>query len=433
GRSFRQLLFNPITGIAAVLLVVIAFANSPVLRERSQGYLDSLAARLPEAAPPAVDKPDPVDATKPVDTATPTTTPLEHPVTTPEAPSAASERDSATPPPSELPKAKQPFPESLFRDSEESATASALSAVLAAWDKTSDGDLPTSLDADTLKAFAQRSDLAIEFLNPAIDQILALGLPAIVQLKRDEHVRTAALTAAKGDTLTLASGDTTWTMDRSAFRAHYTGDAIVLWDDPTPNAPTLMPGSSNGEVRKLRATLAKLGRIPSTGNKDRYDGAVSKAVARIQAETSLDVDGIAGKQVRMVLQSWSKTTGTPFLGSQLVRIDVADTPPPAAETAPKSPPNASPKPTSAPQDASEIVAKATEEPAADQGESGPDTEIPAVNPSNIGVKPTTAGTEPEKGDVSPSPATAPGAQLTVVELPDPGSSATPPAPEDPAG
>ena len=208
-----------------------------------------------------------------------------------------------------------------------------------------------------------------------------------------------------------------------------------------------MPGSRNGEVRKLRRTLAKLGRIPADASKSTYDGIVSKAVARIQSETSLDVDGIAGKQVRMVLQSWTKATGTPLLNAEAPSTVVADAPGPASvpphetalarESAPETGTKAAAtaKTETSPKSAPETLpAKGISE-TAHQDEPDP-TVIPSppvtltnVNPESADptVKETSnspnASNTPQEAETPPSPNTSPEAQLTVVELPDPDSSA----------
>jgi len=336
--GLRRLLWNPIAAVTAALLVAIAFANSPVLRQRTQGYLDRLASYLPEAEPvilpePAATVADPRPTSRDVAAGTAASAA----VSTPPPPVGGSTPTAEVPalPETTDPAPAQPLPQSLVDGTEADATRGALQSVLAAWQRSPAGAIPANLDGDALVAFARDNGLAIEFLSPAIDQLLALDLPAVIQIEHGDAVRSAALTAVDDNVLTLASGETTWTMERADFRNHYTGNAVILWDDPAPGAPALLPGSRGVAVRGLRAALADLGRIPAPDSADSYDGAVSKAVARLQAETSLDVDGIAGKQVRMVLQSWAKPDGTPSLGVKVARL--ATGPAPAAPTAAAAP------------------------------------------------------------------------------------------------
>lgn len=408
-RTWRQWLLNPIAAATAVLLLAIVYTNSPVLRQRTTGYLDSLASRLPEADP-VVLKERPVapvqKSTAPVatpapgesagtPTARPESTPIEKDVdtaaTAPVDPSLSETEDAP------------PLPPSLFEQDEADAARAAVRTVLSKWDKPVEGELPDSLDEESLTAYAAANGLAIEYLSPAIDQLLALDLPAIVQLQRDGTARAATVTAVDADTLTVESAGDTWNMTRDAFREHYTGEAVILWEDPTPGAPALMPGSRNTRVRDLRDALARLGRIPATGNQDTYDGAVSKAVARLQAETSLDVDGIAGKQVRMVLQSWKKPAGTPGLGTRLAQMEPAAsrTPAPPAQIA-ETPAETKTSPASGPAEdgpraSSEATANAQE--STDAGERIAN-ESPAVDKQTAPETAKTEGDQPARTEVA---------------------------------
>jgi general secretion pathway protein A len=445
--SVAKVLFNPITAVATALILIVVFANSPVLRQRLQGYLDSAAARIPEApSPPPAKTPAPI-AERTAETEVPT-----------EQPTSASETLAAKPadeaplvqakPEAEI--AVPLMPPALFESSPEDAARAAIGTLLTKWDKEASGEIPGSLDADALSEYALQNGLAIEFLNPAIAQLLALDLPAVIEVRSDDAVRAATLTGVEGDTLHLSAGEDTWTMERSAFREHYTGDAIVLWNDPAPESPTLLPGSRSTGVRKLRKTLALLGRIPGGGNLDTYDGSVSKAVARLQAETSLDVDGIAGKQVRMVLRSWTKPAGTPSLDQTKESTAIAESPKPKPGTSGKAgKPTANTNP--AARDTAPPVLAATTPPKSAKAPKPSPPPAPKVSPvtlSNVGNY-DSAGTDriatvvdPSKGadnapaddNASPAPELeAPGgSQITVVELPDPGTSTTSPDTQGPA-
>lgn len=404
--SLGRLLWNPITAITVALIIAIVFANSTVLRQRTQGYLNWLAAKLPEAAPVPVTPPAP-----PATTETPATTLLVPPPAeqlasaTPKPVTAAPTTIQGPPAPPAAP--TEALPEALFSATDAASHEGALRSLLETWNKTAAGPVPTALDPDTLAQFARDHDLAVEFLRPAVDQLLALDLPAIVHLKKGDTVRTALLRGVEGDTLTLATQDTTWTMDRGRFRAAYTGDAIVMWEDPAPAASALLPGSRNASVRKLRSQLAALGRIPAPDNGDTYDGVVSKAIARLQAETSLEVDGIAGKQVRMVLQSWSNSPGTPSLGSPIPRIPseavVAEGPPVATPDVPVAPPTeTSPAPVVPASDSGDGAAVNTPPaPAADQDTPKLAARASTTDPSDTPETPVEAS-QPDSEDAPPA-------------------------------
>ncbi len=461
-RSFGQLIWNPITGIAAVVLVAIAFANSPVLRDRTRGYLDQMASYLPEAKP----VPAPVREIAPVEE-TPSA-PISSDVAGADevpAPDSTAAAVLTSLPPS-VDEVVETVPDALKQLSAEEALQSAVKSMLAAWNKVPIGELPTSLDEKGLADFARDNGLAIEFLNPALDQLLALDLPAIVQFAVDDTVRTATLTAAKENTLTLSSDATQWTIERGAFREIYEGNAYVFWTDPSPNASALLPGAKNSNVQSLRKSLVQLGRLDGSDNADTYDGVLSKAVARLQAETSLEVDGIAGKQVRMVLQSWEKPDGIPGLSAPTkareVTVASADVPKatapaeelpaPAVETkteaneqadGPKAGVEVAPTPEAvlAPEAASAPeptpVAEAPEAPVVPQPEISPTEPEPSTPPAEPEVV-----SAPPVVEEAPTPApvtltnvgdvVAPTSEANEVPLPTEESTAEATAPDDSA-
>lgn len=199
----------------------------------------------------------------------------------------------------------------------------ALGALAAAWDRT----LPElgGTPADDFAAQAQQLDLSVEKLKPALYQLLALNLPALVQVRQGEKLFWLALLKQEEETLTLVGAtEEALPIPRSAFQELYAGEAIVLWPDPNPKAPALFPGRSDQQVAALKDALRRVGRIDGNATSNNYDTETASAVSRIQAETGLMVDGIAGRQVRMVLASW---TG----GDQLPALRPRDAvPPPAA-------------------------------------------------------------------------------------------------------
>ena len=401
----KRYLFHPVTALVVVVLVVTAFLNSPILRQRVTGYLDTLAAKLPEVTPPPP-KPKPVIppmAVSVVDPVEATGSSTDGTLDLPEVDQSQSQDGQDLPAP-------MGAPDSFFTASAAESNRAALTTILSVWKKSPEGDIPDSLDPTDLETFAQNNALSIEFLQPAIDQLLALDLPAVVQLQKNDTVRAVALTAANDDGITLRSGEDSWTMNRSAFRKQYTGDAIVLWEDPTPNTAALLPGSQNANVRQLRTQLAAMGRIANGGDSDRYDGDLSKAVARIQAETSLDVDGIAGKQVRMVIQSWLKPDGTPGLGTPRKQVPLRQETPAPADPAPLEV-VAAPTPTNvAP------VVDAADRPAPSETTTTPEATVPETPSPAIDPPPATAASD-EVAVEAPSLDSADTPEITMTDPP----------------
>ena len=225
----------------------------------------------------------------------------------------------------------------------------AADTLLRKWNIAPLGEWPAENTAQALNEFIEQHGLACEILTPAIDQLLAIGMPAFVQLRVGDTLAWTALLAKdetkQGLTITTNTKDT-YTLSRDLFARYYAGKAVIPWRDPKPKMAALLPGQANGNVQHLKEQLLALGRISPNNVNDRYDTQCASAIARIQAETGLLVDGIAGKQVRMVLTSWTNTLPTPAL-HQNVAVTAAR-------------PHTAPMPEEKPETAKEIP-EATEE------------------------------------------------------------------------
>lgn len=194
------------------------------------------------------------------------------------------------------------------------ARSSSVRAVLRAWNMAALGDPPAEDTPESLAAFAAANGMAFESLTPDLDQLLAINLPALVRIKAPAGKVWTALVGVNDESLRLIVGDAIVETTRADFANYYTGVAFIFWIDPTPNAPVLRPSDRNEAVRTLHQRLAALGlREPRDGNV--YDGETEALIARIQQTAGLVVDGITGKQTRMVLTSWAPDSQTPSLRS----------------------------------------------------------------------------------------------------------------------
>ncbi len=229
------------------------------------------------------------------------------------------------------------------------ARQAAAAALLRAWNMAPVSDYPESDDPAALAAFAAQSGLAVERLSPALEQLTAIDLPAFVQMRKGDLSFWVALLGVEGNLVRISGtmGEVL-EVDRDVFREYYTGEAVVLWRDPTPGAPPLVPGFTSHSVLRLKEQLHQIGRIPASEVNDRYDSRTASVVARLQAETGLLVDGISGKQVRMVLSSLLDEHETPSLSGResgshrkpAQAVAVAPISPAPKPTAPSSPPRA---------------------------------------------------------------------------------------------
>jgi len=194
-----------------------------------------------------------------------------------------------------------------------SAHDAALASILAAWNMAVVAGYPEDDSAATLAEFGRSNGLSYEILTPALDQLMAIGLPALARMKVGDQTRWTALTRIENGRFRITGGATGFIdVPRDEFRECYANEAIVFWRDPRPTAPILRRQASGPDVAALKRALRAMSRLrgPATPV---YDEETTRAVARLQAETGLYVDGIAGKQVRMVLTSWAGSESTPSL------------------------------------------------------------------------------------------------------------------------
>lgn len=448
--TLRQLLFNPVAAIALLCVGAAIYLNSPALQARGNALATRIVAVLPKAteAPPEVTPEnavaDPGAAPAPT-AATSTAAPVVAPAL--ETPVAV-----AAPPVPPAAPLTQTFESTLAAVSKSESDAAALALMCQAWGKTVPAKLPELSSEADLESFVQSQSWSHDRLNPALDQLLALDLPAFVKVIAGDSSRWVTLSKAEGDNLTVSiHASAPATVNRSEFQRVYAAEALVPWQDSLPGAAVLRQGQKAPAVALLKEKLQRLNRLRPENMTDTFDVETASAVARIQAETSLDVDGIAGKQFRMVLSSWLKEDGAPSLTGKVApapappRQALAATEPPAAATETKSEPKpevkAEPKSESKPEPKPEPVVvpapavteppvPAAETPAAPTPvEAAPvEDTAPAVTPEAVPAAPVTLTNIGENGPKAPAESTVP---LPEVTAPAPAPGPQPTNPLDP--
>lgn len=257
------------------------------------------------------------------------------------------------------------------------ARAAAGDAILGAWKADTNAAPPAGDDTPSITTFALANDLAYETLTPALDQLLALNLPAFVKLRLGTKDLWLALAGTENDALrvTTRSGETAL-IPREEFLAYYAKEAVIPWRDPAPGAKPLWPNTSGEQVARLKEALRRLRRLPEANTSDEYDPETAAAVSRLQSETGLLVDGLAGKQVRMVLTSWLPETATPALKPLDIPI-----PAPNTDVAAAAQRTEAPLTTSAPPEPSQDDVPAEEPAAAEVPAPPPPDEEPETTPA----------------------------------------------------
>ncbi len=298
------------------------------------------------------------------------------------------------------------------------ARNAAAAALLRVWDMAALGGFPENDDAASLMAFAQQNGLASEQLSPALEQLITVDLPAFVRVKAGDKSLWIGLTAATQNRCSVSTEpgkivDVT----RDALREAYLGEVVVLWRDSASTTPALFPGAQGKAVATLKDQLRRLHRIAEDNTNDVYDKKAAAAISRLQAETGLMVDGIVGKQVRMVLASWLHEGDAPSLQGRKAAPAPAATPPVPEEKVKEAPAEGK-KTAKAP--APPVVKEAKPPESAPQVLS-----VPAQSP--VEEKKPVESPAPAASEPAPAPAES-GIKVQIQALPQPeAASSLPPA------
>jgi general secretion pathway protein A len=146
-------------------------------------------------------------------------------------------------------------------------------------------------------------------------QVRALNRPAILTLTDDHGQRHRVVLAGLDDrfaTLNLGEHDERVPVDE--LSRDWFGEFTVVWKPKTARTRSLSVGMKGDEVRWLRRSLNALqGAASDPEHGDVYDEELAIAVQNFQREHRLNVDGIAGVQTQVVLDTALAEPGSPLL------------------------------------------------------------------------------------------------------------------------
>ena len=164
---------------------------------------------------------------------------------------------------------------------------------------------------------AQALELRCWFQRGSFNYLRSMDRPAILNLIGQEgeqfHV---VLRRMDTDTASLAFGDKTIRASLSELSRYWYGDSLVLWRPGALQGDDLAPGMEGEGVRWLRASLARING-GSEGGPDFgsafFDSALEARVRDYQRRRRLSVDGIAGAQTQIAINTDLDIPGTPSL------------------------------------------------------------------------------------------------------------------------
>jgi general secretion pathway protein A len=146
-------------------------------------------------------------------------------------------------------------------------------------------------------------------------QVRALNRPAILTLTDDHGQRhRVVLSALDNQFATLNLGEHNERVPVDEISRDWFGEFTVVWKPKTAHTRLLTVGMRGDEVRWLRRSLNALqGAAADPEHGDVYDEELAIAVQNFQREHRLNVDGIAGVQTQLVLDTALAEPGSPLL------------------------------------------------------------------------------------------------------------------------
>ena len=161
-------------------------------------------------------------------------------------------------------------------------------------------------DARGLSCVWQRGSLA---------QLKLINRPAILSLVDADgsaHQVVLSEIGQEGAKLIVGSGEARVPIGELAD--YWFGEFLVLWRPQTSDLRPLRAGMRGDDVRWLRQGLEQLGGLPASAEmQDYFDAELQQLVENFQRSRRLEVDGIAGLQTLLVLDSALGAPGTPKL------------------------------------------------------------------------------------------------------------------------
>jgi len=146
-------------------------------------------------------------------------------------------------------------------------------------------------------------------------QVRALNRPAILTLIDDSGQRYRVVLSALDDKFaTLDLGEHNERVPLDELSRDWFGDFTLVWKPKTSHTRPLSIGMTGAEVRWLRRSLNALqGASTDPERGDVYDEQLAGAVQAFQREHRLNVDGIAGLQTQVALDTALAEPGSPLL------------------------------------------------------------------------------------------------------------------------
>ena len=211
------------------------------------------------------------------------------------------------------PPAPPSFDEVLARHGNDTTTEAALGKLFASWGATYDPSGGRGCDQ------AAQQGLECLFQKGSWAQLRTLNRPAILTLTDDiGRTHQVLLTSLGEETATIDLGGESRAVSIAGVSRYWFGDFLLLWRPPLAVAKALAPGMRGADVRWLRENLRVAQGLPAApAGSDFYDEDLARLVQDFQRQHRLNIDGVAGVQTQIVLDTVVNATGSPTIVAQI--------------------------------------------------------------------------------------------------------------------
>ncbi|MGH8371319.1 MAG: AAA family ATPase [Gammaproteobacteria bacterium] len=160
---------------------------------------------------------------------------------------------------------------------------------------------------------AKQDGLRCLYRRGTWNNLRSFDRPAIITLTDTQGgLHQVVMVALDTHTASLRAGKIQMNFPINTLEPMWYGEYLLLWR-PNPDAPSaLRPGMVGTAVGWLRTQLARLQNTPDSGNTT-YDATLTDAVKHFQADQHLTVDGIAGEETLIHLNTMLHISNTPSL------------------------------------------------------------------------------------------------------------------------
>jgi general secretion pathway protein A len=197
----------------------------------------------------------------------------------------------------------------LIQHANSTTTEAALGRLFARWG--------VNYDPSQGRGCSQAAQQGLEclFQKGSWAQLRTLDRPAILTLTDDVgSAHQVVLTGLTDEEATIDLGGDSHTVPIISLSRYWFGDFLLLWRPPLAVVKSLAPGMRGEDVRWLRESMRVAQDLPAEARpSDVYDSDLTRLVQDFQREHRLAVDGVAGVQTQIVLDTVLEVTASPTI------------------------------------------------------------------------------------------------------------------------